>query len=194
MGKVPEYLGNKGRDLTGEKYGAWVVLGYAYHLRDSDSRRKKAKARPYWNCRCQCGVEKAVRGSTLVNGESKSCFECFALGKARARPSVDDLRLSAENMTVKEMAKHYACHMRSVHRWLRESEITYVPKRRKKQGKRPPKFRPKRTHPFRLISRPSAKPKVLPPIAVGKEEWLRTHAITKCPARYVAPVQGGVGS
>jgi hypothetical protein len=30
----------------------------------------------YWNCRCKCGFEKAVAGTTLSNGSSTRCKQC----------------------------------------------------------------------------------------------------------------------
>lgn len=45
----------------GQRYGEWTVLNYD-------------KSRPrYYICRCSCGTEKSVFGSTLINGISKSC-------------------------------------------------------------------------------------------------------------------------
>lgn len=44
-----------------QQYGEWTVLG-------------PDKSRPrYYHCRCSCGVEKSVYGSSLKNGTSKSC-------------------------------------------------------------------------------------------------------------------------
>lgn len=51
------------RDLTGIKYGKWVVSGFAY----------KTPKSVYWQCRCECGTVKNVRDSTLLNGESSGC-------------------------------------------------------------------------------------------------------------------------
>jgi len=46
-------------DLTNERFGKWQALSYAGNGR--------------WNCVCECGSEKAVRGCHLVGGNSKSC-------------------------------------------------------------------------------------------------------------------------
>lgn len=51
------------KNLVGEKFGRWVVL-------------KKAPSRngaSYWKCRCDCGVEKEVKGQSLTSGKSQSC-------------------------------------------------------------------------------------------------------------------------
>lgn len=46
-------------DLTSQTFGRWQVLRW-----DADGR---------WICRCQCGVERSVRGCHLRSGASQSC-------------------------------------------------------------------------------------------------------------------------
>ena len=59
--------GNPTQDLTGQRFGRWVVLGEGKH-------RYWGKYRIlYWKCRCDCGIMKDVNGQTLRNGESTSC-------------------------------------------------------------------------------------------------------------------------
>lgn len=54
-------------DLTGLKFGKWTV----------ESINGKSKdGRITWNCVCDCGRRKAVRGHDLKNGTSKSCGNC----------------------------------------------------------------------------------------------------------------------
>lgn len=55
----------QGKDITGQKFGYWTVLGrdYDYHS------PKHAK----WICRCECGTVKSVFKTTLLSGRSKSC-------------------------------------------------------------------------------------------------------------------------
>lgn len=50
-------------DLTGKRFGRWVVLGRA-------PNRKKATM---WHCRCDCGNEQSVLAAHLVRGESTNC-------------------------------------------------------------------------------------------------------------------------
>ncbi len=50
-------------DLCGSKFNKWTVLSL-------DSVRHKVY---YYLCRCECGTEKAVRGTHLSAGTSKSC-------------------------------------------------------------------------------------------------------------------------
>lgn len=50
-------------DITGRRFGRWYVLGF--------DRMRNGKS--YWWCRCDCGTERSIRKSHLVNGESTSC-------------------------------------------------------------------------------------------------------------------------
>lgn len=50
-------------DLTGQRFNQWTVLGFSHNI----------GTRYYWNCRCDCGKEKAVIAPSLKNGDSKSC-------------------------------------------------------------------------------------------------------------------------
>lgn len=61
----------KRTDLTGQQFEYWTVLNYAY----------SKDGQTYWNCKCRCGAEKAVRGSALKKGKSKSCG-CYAREKS----------------------------------------------------------------------------------------------------------------
>ena len=47
----------------GDQYGSWTVI---------DEGLTKGRSK-YYLCRCVCGKEKLVQGSTLRNGRSKSC-------------------------------------------------------------------------------------------------------------------------
>jgi hypothetical protein len=46
-------------DMTGQRFGRWTVVSYS-------ALRK-------WLCRCDCGTERYVTGTTLRDGRSKSC-------------------------------------------------------------------------------------------------------------------------
>jgi len=48
----------------GDTFGLWTAL------EDYDPKRKRVL------CRCECGIERPVRGAHLVNGESRSCGRC----------------------------------------------------------------------------------------------------------------------
>lgn len=51
-------------DLTGQQFGRWTVLQYAGRGKHGEIQYK---------CRCQCGVERILRRSSLTSGNSKSC-------------------------------------------------------------------------------------------------------------------------
>jgi len=51
------------KDLTGLKFGLLYVKG----------RAETQKRKTMWHVRCDCGVEKAIRGENLVQGYAKSC-------------------------------------------------------------------------------------------------------------------------
>ena len=47
------------KDLTGQRFGRWIVLEY-----DKNGR---------WKCKCDCGTIRSVQKSSLIKGLSKSC-------------------------------------------------------------------------------------------------------------------------
>lgn len=55
-------------DITGRRYGSWVVLG-----RDESRSYTRTRKTTYWLCRCDCGAEKSVRGQHLRKGITTSC-------------------------------------------------------------------------------------------------------------------------
>lgn len=56
-------------DLTGHRFGQWVVLGRAVPITAKHSRT-------YWRCVCDCGAEHIVQGLTLTTGRSEKCRAC----------------------------------------------------------------------------------------------------------------------
>lgn len=58
---VSETLGK--RDMVGKEFGRWTVLEEYGVLRDTIS----------WWCKCECGTEREVTGTSLRNGTSVSC-------------------------------------------------------------------------------------------------------------------------
>lgn len=54
----------------GERYGRWTVLGYAGLRKASVSARNSLR---YYLCRCDCGREREVAGTSLTRGVSLSC-------------------------------------------------------------------------------------------------------------------------
>jgi hypothetical protein len=58
------------RNITAQKFGRWNVLQWDH----------VEYATQFWLCRCDCGVEKIVNGSSLKTGRSVSCG-CYAVEK-----------------------------------------------------------------------------------------------------------------
>jgi hypothetical protein len=52
-------------DLTGKRFGRWTVV--------SESDLRDCNGNIMWNCKCDCGREKAVSGNSLRKGCSTSC-------------------------------------------------------------------------------------------------------------------------
>jgi hypothetical protein len=50
-------------DMQGQQYGCLTVLSFS----------RTTRSRAYWNCRCECGVEKVVVGKHLRSGQVTSC-------------------------------------------------------------------------------------------------------------------------
>lgn len=49
-------------DLTGQRFGRWSVVKFSH-----------AERQAYFLCRCDCGIEKLIRGDALRRGQSTSC-------------------------------------------------------------------------------------------------------------------------
>ena len=62
----PEWIS----DLTGQRFGAWMVISYCGYKRYSGTTTH------YWSCRCDCGSEHAVTGGSLRAGRSTRCVAC----------------------------------------------------------------------------------------------------------------------
>lgn len=64
---------NQGYDITGQRFGKLVVLGKG---------ESKGPGRTTWNCLCDCGNKKIIRGDALKSGYTKSCGQCLRNEKA----------------------------------------------------------------------------------------------------------------
>jgi hypothetical protein len=51
------------KDITGQKFGKLTILKYT----------KTVDKRPYWECKCDCGNIKEIRGKEIKSGAVKSC-------------------------------------------------------------------------------------------------------------------------
>jgi hypothetical protein len=66
---------NSPKDLTGKRFGKWVVQKYA---------GEKSHNR-IWFCRCDCGVQKNVFESSLINKLSTQCQRCSWIKRSKGR-------------------------------------------------------------------------------------------------------------
>ena len=55
-------------DLTGKKFGRWLVLCLEQNFNRKSNR---------WLCQCECGIEKYINGSSLINGKTTQCNKCY---------------------------------------------------------------------------------------------------------------------
>jgi len=69
-------------DITGRKFGYWKVLAIHPERRRYGKAGKAIFVR--WDCRCDCGVQRAVFGNNLHRGLSRSCG-CAAREATRKR-------------------------------------------------------------------------------------------------------------
>lgn len=76
-------------DITGRKFGRLTVT----------CLDRMSRSATFWRCKCDCGNEVSVRGSSLKNGETKSC------GCLR------------KELTQKAMTTHGMSHSRLYHIW-----------------------------------------------------------------------------
>ena len=74
--KSRERMSGIRNDITGKKFGRLTVLCVD----------KNVNGRYYWMCKCECGNEKSVRLSALVEGHTTSCG-CYGIEVSTARIS-----------------------------------------------------------------------------------------------------------
>ena len=65
LGKINEKIKTTEIDISGKKFGKWTVL--------YKTDKRNAGGVIYWHCRCECGKEKDVLGTSLRSGRSLSC-------------------------------------------------------------------------------------------------------------------------
>jgi len=69
------------KDLSGRRFGKMTVLN-KYEIRRIGPNKKRTKA--YWLCKCDCGKEKWVRGTSLTQKHVVSC-SCYRSEQAGKR-------------------------------------------------------------------------------------------------------------
>lgn len=60
-------MGPQPVDLTGRRYGSWLVL---YRVGPTPSRQS------LWKCECECGNKRTVQSGNLKSGRSTRCRPC----------------------------------------------------------------------------------------------------------------------
>lgn len=65
IGKINNSIKTTQVDITGQIFGKWTVL--------YKSNKRASNGQIYWHCKCQCGKEKDVLGTSLREGTSLSC-------------------------------------------------------------------------------------------------------------------------
>lgn len=88
-------------DLTGQKFGRLFVIGKG-NYRTSPNGEKYLM----WNCKCDCGNFKEIRGKSLRNGETKSCG-CYSIELTKIRNFKDKTGQVFGRLTVVERCKEY---------------------------------------------------------------------------------------
>lgn len=91
----PDYI----RDLTGQRFGKLVVVGYLYCKKYKNKDR--IKNRYYWNCSCDCSGSCIVEGRSLIHSVTKSCG-CLPKGIPQKLDS-----------TLTELYNRYKCQSQS---------------------------------------------------------------------------------
>ena len=84
-------------DLTGRRFGRLTVIGLA---------DTKLSGQYAWRCRCDCGNEIIVRGSTLRSGRTKSCGCLRSTTESRMSRVIDLTGQRFGQLTVLRMAEN----------------------------------------------------------------------------------------
>jgi len=105
-------IGKLVKDLKGQRFGRLVVLKEAGRSQDK---------RVLWQCKCDCGKKRIIRGHDLIEGKTKSCGCLMGVpGISRRSHSYDEWRLAVferDNFTCTSCGKIggrlHAHHIRS---------------------------------------------------------------------------------
>ena len=77
--RIEQELAPHARNLMGQRFGRWEVIGLAKKRHDHQRVR--------WMCRCSCGAVRVCRGTSLTCGDSRSCGCANAADPDRPAPS-----------------------------------------------------------------------------------------------------------
>ena len=83
-------------DLTGQRFGRLVVV--------EESKKTNKRKGIFWNCLCDCGIEKVVYGAELRSGDTKSCG-CFQRERSKESDNIEMTKISALNSKLSKVNK-----------------------------------------------------------------------------------------
>jgi len=86
------------KDITGKVFGRLTVLKFSF-LKSTGTKGMRSA---HWLCKCECGVEKPINGSSLRAGKIISCG-CYNLEKTQKLNLRHGEYLSPEYVTYKSM-------------------------------------------------------------------------------------------
>ena len=90
LGKNPQNIKTTAIDLTNQRFGKWTVL--------YKTNKRNAGGVIYWHCKCDCGKEKDVLGTSLRSGKSLSCglHSNISKGNVKIADILDEANISYE--------------------------------------------------------------------------------------------------
>ena len=68
-------MGRKAIDITGQKFGKWLVLERVH--------KQTSNQAAYWKCQCECGAIHEIAGIDLRAGKTVQCKHCAGLEKKK---------------------------------------------------------------------------------------------------------------
>lgn len=92
------------KDLTGQSFERLSVIQYSH----TGGKGRSA----YWDCLCSCGKELKIQGSSLLNGNSKSCG-CLRDELSKSRTGVKPHMLGPRNLTKEQKEELKSRHIRA---------------------------------------------------------------------------------
>jgi|SRR6185312_15518106 len=99
---------------SGQRFSKWTVLFPAGIVGGNKA----------WRCRCDCGVEKNIKGVNLIYGASKGCSKCTShnsLGEISKYPEYGVWRgmiqRTSKNATGTSLKNYYGRGIRTCDRW-----------------------------------------------------------------------------
>lgn len=103
-------------DLSGKRFGRWVVLCYSH---------KSPTDQAYWSCVCDCGTKRSVKSASLVSGASSSCG-CYhkervtihGMTRTRTFKSWDSMKQRCTNPKSPDYHKYGGRGIKICDRWL----------------------------------------------------------------------------